>query len=110
MAKKYIVILTTASNKIEALKISNALIKKRLCACVNIINGLDSIYRWKGKVERSKENLLIIKTTKGMFEKVEKEIVKNHSYDTPEIIAVPVVIGNKRYLEWIDAEIRNPKT
>mgnify|MGYP001563563255 CR=1 FL=1 len=104
--KKYIIILSTAASRKEAVKIANILLKKKLCACVNIIDGLDSIYRWKGKVERSKENLLIIKTTKGMFEKVEKEIVKNHSYDTPEIIAMPVVTGNKRYLGWISESVK----
>lgn len=104
---KYIIVLTTALSKKEAEKISEILLKKKLCACVNIIEGVNSIFWWKGKLDKAKEKLLVIKTKKSFFKKIEKEILKNHSYDVPEIIAISIVAGNKNYLEWIDKSIKH---
>jgi periplasmic divalent cation tolerance protein len=96
-----IVVFVTAPNRTEAKKIARRLVGRRLAACVNITEPVQSIYRWKGKVEEQKEFLLIIKTTRDLFKKLESEILKNHSYTTPEIICLPIIDGTPNYLAWI---------
>lgn len=98
----YCVVLTTASNSKEAEKISKALVENRLAACVNIIPKIGSRYWWKGRVETSSECLLIVKTRKNLFRRLEKKVKAVHSYTLPEIIALPIQTGSKRYLDWID--------
>ena len=100
-----IVVLITASSQKEANLISEKLIKLKLCACVNIIKGISSIYHWKGKVEKSKEVLLIIKTKKKSLNKLIKKVKELHSYSVPEIIALPILDGNKEYLNWIESVV-----
>jgi len=95
-------VFVTVPNKKEANKIASALIKDRLVACVNIVDNIKSVYRWKGKVENSKELLLIIKTKKSAVVKLIKKIKSLHSYTVPEIIAFPITGGNKEYLEWVN--------
>ena len=104
---KYIIIFTTASSQKEAEIISKILLKKKLCACVNIIGSMGSAFWWNNKIDKAKEKLLIIKTKSSYFKKIEKEILKNHSYDVPEIIAVPIVLGSKKYLEWIGSNTKS---
>ena len=104
--KKYIVVFITASCLKEAGKIADALLSKRFVACVNIIKGVDSFFTWKRKKERAKEILLIAKTEFSRFSEVEKLVKKNHSYETPEIIAIPIMTGNKEYLKWIEDSVR----
>jgi periplasmic divalent cation tolerance protein len=77
----------------------------KLAACVQITGPITSIYRWKGKVENVQEWLCMIKTREELFDKVETAIKKLHSYETPEIVAVPIVKGSKEYLTWIDDEL-----
>ena len=101
----YIVVLVTATSKTEAEKITKALLKKRLAACVNIIPGLHSFFHWKGKIEKANEFLLVIKTQKSLFKKLEKEIKVNHKYSVPEVIALPVLDGSKDYLSWLGSEL-----
>ncbi len=96
-----IVFITVLSPE-EGEKIANSLVKKRLAACVNIVPGLRSIYRWEGKICDDKELLLIAKTTEGLFARLETEVKSLHSYKVPEIIALPIVNGSKDYLDWID--------
>ncbi|MDP2912430.1 MAG: divalent-cation tolerance protein CutA [Candidatus Omnitrophota bacterium] len=100
-----IVILTTCASRKEAGKIAHALLAKRLIACANIIPGVESIFRWNGKLDEVKEALLILKTKRARFAAVKKEIGRIHSYEVPEIIALPIASGSKRYLQWIDKSV-----
>jgi len=102
MPGKFITILMTAPSEKEARRIISALITKRLVACANLLNGVDSTFIWKGKIDKAKEFLVIFKTRRNLFKRVEAQIRRLHSYEVPEIIAVPIVAGNKEYLKWID--------
>jgi len=101
----HIIILITAASKKEADKIAKALIKNRLAACVNIVAGALSLFWWKGKVDRAREALLVVKTRKEKFSKIVKLVKSLHSYEVPEIIAIPIVSGFKAYLKWIDESL-----
>ena len=105
---KYIVIFITVSGDKEAKKIAEFLVKTKLAACVNIVPKISSIYRWKGKIERSKELLLVVKTKKAVFKKLIKEVKKIHKYTVPEIISLPITGGNEDYLKWIDNNTIDP--
>ena len=102
----YIVIFITASNKKEAQKISAALIREKLAACVNVIDKVDSVFFWESKIDRARESLLVIKSKKDKFSKIIKLVKSMHSYKVPEIIALPIIAGDKSYLRWIDASLR----
>jgi len=97
----YIVLYCTVPNADEAKSIARLLINKKLAACCNVIPGLISIYRWKGKMEEENEVLLYIKTSSKKYEQLEKEIKMIHSYSVPEIIAIPVANASQAYLDWI---------
>jgi len=101
-----IIVLITAANKKEADKISKKLIQNKLAACVNIVNGIKSLFWWQGKVDRAKETLLIVKSRQEKFAKIVKLVKANHSYAVPEIIALPIISGFKAYLKWIDDSLR----
>ena len=105
MAVSAILVLSTASSRTEALKIAQALLDKRLAACVNILPSLTSLYWWKGRKEKASEVLLLIKTKKSAFKKLEQMIRKMHSYSVPEIIAIPLTAASKPYLNWMLKEI-----
>jgi periplasmic divalent cation tolerance protein len=106
MTGKIIVLVTCGSAK-EARKIARVAVEQRLAACVNILaNPMQSIYRWKGKVESAEEFLLIIKTTQSRFAKLQAEVKRLHSYDVPEIIALPVVRGDADYFAWISESVK----
>ena len=98
-------IYITCSNKKEAEKIGLALLEKRLAACCNIF-PITSIYWWKNKINRDREAVLIVKTLKNNFKKIEKEIKKIHSYTTPCILEIPITRGNVEYLKWIEKEVK----
>lgn len=102
----YIVIFVTAANKEEAGKIGNKLIELRLAACVNIINGVKSVFRWEGKPDSAEEVLLVIKSKKSKFAAIAKLVKSLHSYQVPEIIALPIIAGEKKYLEWLNDSLR----
>jgi len=102
--KSYIQISTTTETKEQAQKIAQYLVEQKLAACVQINGPIESIYHWKGKVETSYEWLCLIKTQESLFDKIEATIKKLHSYETPEIIAIPIVKGSKEYLNWLDKE------
>jgi periplasmic divalent cation tolerance protein len=102
----YIVIFITASNRKEAAKISEKLIKEKLAACVNIVDKVESRFRWQGKVDKASEALLIVKSKKVKFTKIIKAVKSTHSYDCPEIIAIPIICGYAPYLDWIDESVR----
>jgi periplasmic divalent cation tolerance protein len=102
--KSYIQVTTTTETKEQAEKIAHHLIEAKLAACVQITGPITSIYRWKGKVESAQEWLCLIKTRDDLYNKVEAAIKSLHPYETPEIIAVPIIKGSKEYLNWIDDE------
>jgi len=91
----------TAANGEEATRLAEMLVGAHLAACVQILPEIESVYRWQGKIERQSEVLLIAKTTRGKFDDLEREVRALHSYDTPEIVAVPIVAGSAPYLEWL---------
>ncbi len=102
----YILVLVTVKNKKEAQKIAASLIKAKLAACVNIIDKINSIFFWSGKIDRAEESLLLIKSRQQKLPQVIKLIKSLHSYEVPEIIALPIIAGDKPYLRWIDAALR----
>lgn len=101
-----IVVLLTAANGEEAVRLADMLIGAHLAACVQILPEMESVYRWQGKIERQPEILLLAKTTRSKFEELEREVRALHSYETPEIIALPVVAGSAPYLEWLRASLK----
>jgi periplasmic divalent cation tolerance protein len=100
----HIVVFVTAGSADEGHTIGRALVDERLAACVNIIPSVESLYRWQGHVHRDQEVLLVAKTTAAGLERLAKRVKQLHSYDTPEIIALPIVAGASDYLRWIDEE------
>ena len=100
-----IVVLTNCGSAEEAARIARALVEKKLAACVNVMPPGRSIYRWKGGIEDQQESLLVIKTSRALFNDLRVEIEKLHSYEVPEVIAVPIVDGSDGYLEWLDREL-----
>jgi periplasmic divalent cation tolerance protein len=101
------IVLTTCGSAAEAKRIAEALVKKRLAACVNIVPGpLQSIYRWKGKVESAQEVLLIIKTTSRRLAELERELNRLHSYDVPEFLVIKVAPGSHPYLKWLTGSVK----
>ena len=100
-----IVILATCASAEEAHRIASELIARRLAACVNLLPPVRSIYHWKGAVEEGEETLMIIKSARARFDEVRDTIARLHSYDLPEIIAIPIVDGAASYLAWIDREL-----
>lgn len=101
----YIVIFITASNKEEAEKIANKLVENKLAACVNIIDNVQSIFWWEGKPDSAKEALLVIKSNKSRLSRIIKLVKSLHSYKVPEIIALPIIAGDKNYLKWLDESL-----
>ena len=98
---EYIVIFITASSISEAENIVNSVVTKKLAACGNIIPSVSSIFHWKGELCKEDEVLIILKSTAPNFNKVVAEVKKQHSYETPEIIALPIIDGDQDYLQWI---------
>ena len=102
----HIIIFITASSKLEAAKIAEKLVKQKLAACVNIVGRIESLFWWKGKVDRAAETLLIVKSRKEKLAKIIKAVKLAHSYEVPEIIALPIISGYAPYLEWINESLR----
>ena len=101
-----ILVLTTASSKEEARRIGRVLVERLLAACVSIVPQLDSIYRWEGEIEEAEEWLLMVKTSRGAFERVRDPINELHSYDVPECISVAIDEGSAGYLSWIGQSVK----
>jgi periplasmic divalent cation tolerance protein len=99
------IVLTTTGSEDEARKIAQHLVENRLAACVNIIPHVESIYRWQGKVESSREWLLVVKSTAEKFIEVRDAIRELHSYDLPECIAVSIEAGSPQYLHWLEESV-----
>lgn len=101
------IVLVTCANRKEAQKIARRVVDKRVAACVNIPRTpVESIYRWKGKVESAREILLIIKTTAKRLSALEREVKRLHSYEIPEFVVIPIVAGSREYLRWLEESVR----
>jgi len=100
---EHIQVFTTTEKKEDAIRIAKILLKKGLAGCIQIIGPVFSLYWWKGKMEESEEWLCIIKSEKSLYNELEKTIKDNHPYEVPEIIAVPIIMGNQDYLDWLNS-------
>jgi periplasmic divalent cation tolerance protein len=100
-----IVVLITAASAEEAMRIADTLVHAKLAACVQVLPEMHSIYLWKGEVERAREVLMIAKTTMAKFEGLQSRLRAIHSYETPEIIALPIVAGSEDYLKWLTGSL-----
>jgi periplasmic divalent cation tolerance protein len=107
LSRSTLVVLTTAAHKRQALKIGRAAVEARLAACVNVLPKIRSVYRWNGKVVEGDEVLLMLKTTDKRYRALEKLILSLHSYEVPEIIALPIKKGSTQYLGWVLSETCN---
>lgn len=101
-----LLVLTNVPDQQTAANLADKLVSLRLAACVNLISGMQSVYRWEGVIEHAAEVSLLIKTWRDRYEEVRELIHLEHSYDVPEIIALPVEAGLTAYLEWVRAETR----
>jgi periplasmic divalent cation tolerance protein len=99
-------VLTSLPDRASAEKLADALVEKRLAACVNILAPCRSIYRWKGALQHDEEHPLLIKTTAARYPALEKAIRAGHPYELPEIIAVPIEAGLPEYLAWVASETK----
>lgn len=99
-----IVVLTTCASAEEAEKIARGLVEKRLAACVNVLAGARSFYRWQGALEDAAEHLLLIKSKRELFGRLRAALESLHSYQVPEIIVLPIIDGSPAYLAWLEAE------
>ena|ERR1017187_7506838 len=104
-----IVVLSTCATEADAERLARALVAARLAACVNVVPGVRSFYRWKGEIESSAEFLLIVKTSRELFPALSAEFAKLHPYEVPELLALPVVDGAADYLSWLHANLRAPQ-
>jgi periplasmic divalent cation tolerance protein len=101
------VVVTCGSIK-EARKIARLVVEKRLAACVNVISApVESVYRWKGRLERAKEFVLLIKTTTGRLPELQNQVAQLHSYDLPEFLVLRVDGGSRKYMKWLAASVQN---
>ncbi|MEM2842323.1 MAG: divalent-cation tolerance protein CutA [Candidatus Bathyarchaeia archaeon] len=103
----YIIVFITCQSIKEAEKIAKILLSKRLVACVNILPRIKSFYWWKGKIEKSQESLLIIKSKTSLLNKLINKVKLIHSYEIPEIIAFPIIGGYNNYIKWLNSELIN---
>ena len=100
-----IVVFMTAADEAEAERIAEMLVARRLAACVQILPGMQSIYVWEGELQREREVLLLAKATRANFDELEREVRAIHSYETPEIVAVPMVAVSSSYLRWLKKSV-----
>jgi len=101
-----IIIFITVSTDGEAREIANVLLTQRKAACVNIVPRINSLFWWQDKLDSAQESLLIVKTKASVLNEIVRLVKETHSYDIPEIIALPIVGGNRHYLEWIGREVK----
>ncbi|MBD3406461.1 MAG: divalent cation tolerance protein CutA [Candidatus Lokiarchaeota archaeon] len=104
--KDYVLVLTTCPEN-EADTLAQILVASKKCACVNILPKVQSIYHWKGEIEKGKESLLLMKTEKALTDKLWEVIKINHSYDVPEFVIIPILGGSDTYLSWISESVRD---
>ncbi len=105
-SREPLLVMMTAGSREEAVRLAEMLVGSRLAACVQILPKMESVYWWEGKIERAPEHLLLAKTTRDNFERLEQEVRSLHSYETPEIIALPVNASSAPYLEWLTTTVK----
>ena len=110
MSGERLVVLSTVATAEDAERLARALVDRGLAACVNVLPGVISIYRWKGQVEADAERLLVIKTRAERFEALREAIVSLHPYGVPEVIALAITAGHAPYLAWLDESVRGDAT
>ena len=103
---RYRIVLVTCASVAEARRIGRSAVERKLAACANILVGVESIYRWKGKVERAREVLVVMKTTVARLRELEREVKRVHSYEVPEFVVLPIVAGSQEYLEWVGKSVQ----
>lgn len=106
MSTYFIIVLVTTKDRVEAEKISQTLLSEKLIACANIISPVASYFWWQGKVDRTDECLIIMKTRKSLFGEVQLRVKELHSYEVPEVLALPIVDGSEAYLSWMGSVLR----
>lgn len=106
MSPETILVITNLPDRDSAMKLANKLVEARLAACINVMGECTSVYRWRGKIETAPEVPVFIKTLKVHYPEVEALVKKNHPYELPELIAVPIGDGLKAYLDWVETETR----
>jgi periplasmic divalent cation tolerance protein len=99
---EFIVVFVTVGSTEEGDRLARALVEGRLAACVNRVKGVQSIYRWQGKIESNEEELLIVKSRRDLFLRLKEKVQQLHSYEVPEIVALPIVEGSESYLRWLE--------
>ncbi len=102
-----VIVFVTVPDLREGSRISKAILTSRLAACVNVIPGIQSMYQWKGKIVQEKEAMLVLKTTRLRYQKLEQKIKQLNPYEVPEIIAIPLIYGLSQYIEWVKREVAN---
>ena len=101
-----LVVLTAMPDVRSAERLAARLVREKLAACVSIIPGVRSVYHWKGRLEKARETVLLIKTSRSRWKAVEKLVLGDHPYELPELVSLPVTAGSKKYLDWIQASVR----
>jgi periplasmic divalent cation tolerance protein len=99
---EFIVVFVTVGSAEEGDRLARALVEGRLAACVNRVKGVQSIYRWQGKIESNEEELLIVKSRRDLFLRLKEKVQQLHSYEVPEIVALPIIAGSESYLRWLE--------
>ena len=102
----YVEVHVTAPDAVTATRLARTLVEERLAACVQVLPGVTSVYPWEGRIETADEHLLLVKTTAALFEAIRRRIRSEHPYDTPEVVAVPVLAVDPRYAAWLTASVR----
>jgi len=100
-----IVVFSACSSQEEARTLARHLVEARVAACVNVIPGAFSVFRWEGKIDEASEWLLIIKTVRARLDDLKSELRRMHSYSVPEVVAIPIVDGSEDYLDWVESEV-----
>jgi periplasmic divalent cation tolerance protein len=107
MSQSHVVIFVTVESQEQARRIADALLREKLVACANIVKGVESFFWWQGKVDRSDELMLVMKSREELVEDIVRLVKGNHSYEVPEVVALRIIGGNPDYLRWIDESVKN---
>jgi periplasmic divalent cation tolerance protein len=106
LVNSFIVVLVTTSSKQEAETIAQSLLESKLIACANVVGPVESHFHWKGKIEHAEEFLLLMKSRSDLFDELVENVKRMHSYEVPEVVALPIVEGLKSYLGWLESSLK----